>query len=348
MSKKVTAAQRLYEDLKHQIATRQILPGTLLPSENELCEQYAISRPTVRRVQEKLCSLNMIEKRPGIGTFVRSFDNREPEENSTFCIGLDSFTEQSSHYYGKIVQGITGSRAGKNCTFSFFERENLARGLFPAQADALLMMKMSEENEPAAARAAAEGKPVLAVNRTSGNPNIAYLAIDHRREAEFAVEHLIRLGHRKIAVIGDSTRHFIYHIRGKGWEDALRHAGLEVPQQLRLDVEDMFPVDSRARAFIRDESFTAVFFTNLTNMRTFITEYSRLHGEKVDQLELMCFDDLDGQEDLEYLTCSYVRMPLRKMGALAADYLRNKLADPQFPPMRKLVPCNLVIRHQLD
>ena len=96
----MTPAQKLYEDLRTEILERKLLPGMLLPSENELCEKYSISRPTVRRVQEKLCAQNLIEKRPGVGTFVKDMDGgSSAAEMPEFRIGVDFLMEMGAHYY---------------------------------------------------------------------------------------------------------------------------------------------------------------------------------------------------------------------------------------------------------
>lgn len=45
-------------------------PGDPMPTENELCEQLAISRSSVREAMRTLASLDIVEVRHGHGTFV--------------------------------------------------------------------------------------------------------------------------------------------------------------------------------------------------------------------------------------------------------------------------------------
>lgn len=45
-------------------------PGSQLPTELELCDAYAASRNTIRDAVKRLTSLNLVETRPGQGTFV--------------------------------------------------------------------------------------------------------------------------------------------------------------------------------------------------------------------------------------------------------------------------------------
>jgi GntR family transcriptional regulator len=45
-------------------------PGSRLPTEFELCDAYGASRNTIRDAVKRLTSLNLVETRPGRGTFV--------------------------------------------------------------------------------------------------------------------------------------------------------------------------------------------------------------------------------------------------------------------------------------
>lgn len=61
---------QLEADLKQAIKSKKYLPGDRLPSEDELCRQYDVSRITVRRAIQELTNQNLLEKHRGKGTFV--------------------------------------------------------------------------------------------------------------------------------------------------------------------------------------------------------------------------------------------------------------------------------------
>jgi len=60
----------VYEDLRRQILEGVFKPGDLLPSENDLCRQYNLTRPTVRHALESLKNENLISKHHGKGSIV--------------------------------------------------------------------------------------------------------------------------------------------------------------------------------------------------------------------------------------------------------------------------------------
>jgi GntR family transcriptional regulator len=58
------------EDLRQQIKSGQLEPGQQLPTELELRERYDASRNTIRDAISWLTTLDLVETRPGQGTFV--------------------------------------------------------------------------------------------------------------------------------------------------------------------------------------------------------------------------------------------------------------------------------------
>jgi GntR family transcriptional regulator len=66
--------RQIAEDLRHKIESGQLGPGSQLPTELELREQYDASRNTVRDAVKWLITRRLVETRPGQGTFVVKID----------------------------------------------------------------------------------------------------------------------------------------------------------------------------------------------------------------------------------------------------------------------------------
>jgi GntR family transcriptional regulator/GntR family frlABCD operon transcriptional regulator len=67
--------RKLYEILRKQIMDGVYRPGDLLPSENDLCSLYAITRPTVRHALDAMLNEGMIHKHKGKGSIVKGPPN---------------------------------------------------------------------------------------------------------------------------------------------------------------------------------------------------------------------------------------------------------------------------------
>ncbi|MDD3107921.1 MAG: GntR family transcriptional regulator [Alistipes sp.] len=63
--------KQVYEELRRQIAAGLFAAGDLLPSEHELCAQYSVARPTVRKALDQLVSDGFIQKQQGKGSIVK-------------------------------------------------------------------------------------------------------------------------------------------------------------------------------------------------------------------------------------------------------------------------------------
>ncbi len=62
--------KQVARELVQNIASGKYSPGSLLPSELELCGQYQVSRHTIREALRELTALELVSRRKGIGTLV--------------------------------------------------------------------------------------------------------------------------------------------------------------------------------------------------------------------------------------------------------------------------------------
>ncbi|MCZ2095701.1 MAG: GntR family transcriptional regulator [Anaerolineae bacterium] len=74
----------LAESIIADIAAGRYPVGSLLPTESELAEQYAVSRHTVREALRRLHQLDMVASSQGVGTRVRS---AAPSEDESLSVG---------------------------------------------------------------------------------------------------------------------------------------------------------------------------------------------------------------------------------------------------------------------
>jgi GntR family transcriptional repressor for pyruvate dehydrogenase complex len=70
--KKVTIVQSIIDQILAQIRDGGLRPGDKLPSERELIAALSVSRSSVREALQGLAAMNVLESRPGEGTFVKA------------------------------------------------------------------------------------------------------------------------------------------------------------------------------------------------------------------------------------------------------------------------------------
>jgi GntR family transcriptional regulator len=64
--------------LQDGITESRYAPNEALPSEEELAKLFGVSRVTIRSAMEKLDALGLVERRQGVGTFVRELSGPQP------------------------------------------------------------------------------------------------------------------------------------------------------------------------------------------------------------------------------------------------------------------------------
>ncbi len=85
---KLPLYDQIERNLRDLIINGKLNPGEMMPSEWELVDLYGVSRLTVRRALDELVRQNWLERKHGVGTFVR-----QPTTASISASKL-SFTEQ--------------------------------------------------------------------------------------------------------------------------------------------------------------------------------------------------------------------------------------------------------------
>jgi len=66
----LTLSQKIERKIEEAIRQKKLLPGTKLPSEKELCAQFAVSRTALREAIRRLSARGLIDIRKGSGMYI--------------------------------------------------------------------------------------------------------------------------------------------------------------------------------------------------------------------------------------------------------------------------------------
>jgi len=81
---------KVVNEIQRQIIEGGLRPGTLLPSERELCEQLGVSRTALREAVRMLVTKGLLETRPGVGTIVKQIGSNQISESISLMLNQDS------------------------------------------------------------------------------------------------------------------------------------------------------------------------------------------------------------------------------------------------------------------
>ncbi|MES2311473.1 MAG: LacI family DNA-binding transcriptional regulator [Pseudomonadota bacterium] len=174
--------------------------------------------------------------------------------------------------------------------------------------------------------------------------NAIGVTMDEQRAARAIVEHLLALGHRRIAHVIGIADHGASRWRLAGYREAMAAAGL--PEDPALVVQGAFTFGSGVAAarelFALEQRPTAVFAAN-DDMATGVMWAAGEYGLKVPHDLSVCgFDDTPLARQL-WPALTTIQQPSREMGKIAAQQLLNLLRG-RGPGQLVEIPFSLQIR----
>jgi GntR family transcriptional regulator len=96
--------QAIADDIKKKITDGKYMPGDQLSLEKEMCEEYGVSRITIKRAVDELVNLGLVVKRRGSGTFVKSIEDEEDIRELSMARQFAGFAETNrGHEIGTVV-----------------------------------------------------------------------------------------------------------------------------------------------------------------------------------------------------------------------------------------------------
>ncbi len=192
---------------------------------------------------------------------------------------------------------------------------------------------------------ARDGVPVVAIDAHTGPSGVPTVDADNFAGAVLATDHLLGLGHRRIALVGGRPDLESARLREKGFRHAMRRAGVTIDEQLvTMGDYRATTAEAPARALLTlPEPPTAIFAANdLSAIRTM--DVARELGMSVpDDLSVIGFDNVP-ESALAHPPLTTISQPLHDLGATALAMLLGMLQGDQPASTHVTLPTELVER----
>ena len=265
----------------------------------------------------------------------------------TFSVGVVAQVMDSPFYGGKL-RGIEDvlDPAGYSPLFvsGHWDAENEARCidvLRSRRVDGLIVLtgRLSDQ----LLKAYAKSMPVVITGRSLKAPGLFSLDFDNFQGGRLATEHLLSLGHRRIAFIAGDPKHPDAPERLRGYRAALEAAG--IPFEPDLVVQGEYNEVSGLLAVNRllegQQQFTAIFAANDQMALGASLALHRRSLRVPEDISLVGFDDLPASQ-YAIPPLSTVHHPAYEVGRLAASSMLVLLAGHK--PTAKVPPPTFIAR----
>jgi DNA-binding LacI/PurR family transcriptional regulator len=275
-----------------------------------------------------LVARSLVERRSRhLGVMISDFHN-------PFFADLVSGLEEGAHAEGYRLVMNTGRRVTA-------QEESAIEALIELQVDGLVLAGARVPMRVIAA--VAEFLPVILVSRSSRKPNVDVIVNDDRAGSALAVDHLVQLGHRRIAHIdgGDGAN---AAPRRRAYEAAMRRHRLESEI---INVRAAFTAEAGAEGAHELSRLrrppTAIF---ACNDRAAIGALGALSQRGVRVPEDMSVVGYDGiaTGSLPQIDLTTVAQPRYEMGRSAVGLILERIRGQRAEARRVVLPPQLVVR----
>ena len=189
--------------------------------------------------------------------------------------------------------------------------------------------------------------PLVVVDRHVRSTNIDSIYINQELGASKAVEHLIELGHERIAFLSGGSKIYNSIARQHGYERVLSDHGIPVSPEMHLRGDFSFESGQRAFGKILEmpekERPTALFAASDMMALGFMRSAFRHEFPIPDCISLVGFDDIS-LASVANPPLTTVRHPYIKMGEAAMKHMVRKLKPETYLPEGEPLRNSLIVR----
>lgn len=336
--------------LEERVRTGAYRPGTRLPGERDLAQELGVSQMTVNKGIMSLVEDGWLYREHGNGTFVS--EGFRPPLPAMLQIGVVTEVDASQlledYYLGSLFRGMQHAVADAPVSLSILSASGFYQRIDDASLDGYLIVDLSRSHLPAIHRLADAGKPVVVVSASWNEMQVPFVDSDNVGGSRAAIEHLLDLGHRRIACVFTRLASSNSLDRLQAYETILAERRLPLLRDYIIATEDAFPSTEERNDQVRcllsvPDRPTAFFCAGYYSALETLQVVREMRLRVPEDVSLIAYDDpVSARHITPPLTT--VRQPLEAMGRRALEKLLTWLTTGEPPARREVLENQLVVR----
>lgn len=346
--------QQAYSLILNRINDIEWTVGSLLPSENELCADLGISRGTLRQALAILENEGYIRREQGRGTVVIYGNTRKqqadlPDRTLVFIVPfvIDSFapTLLLSLEHTARIQGFTVIFDDVQNNLEK-QAEILKQFVQDRVAGIVIFPVNSVYQDPTICELAMRKYPLVLIDRYVRGIQTDYVTADNFGGGLRGAQHLLSLGHKKIAFLTWSDPSTSLDHRRTGYQSALMEAGIQPEAGMEWEINCFPTVDLdmlNSLLTARSDRPTAILAANeLLGLAVY--RLCRKSGIRIpEDLALVAFGNLNTAVHLD-IPLTTVTLPTYEMGKKAAEIVIGRIQGTISGPQQFILPTKLIVQ----
>ncbi len=197
-----------------------------MPTTEELSQQLSVSLVTTHRALQNLVAAGVLKRVRGMGTFV--VENHQ-QTRPRIMIGLITHAEASmgDYYHGRVLDGMRQAAKEHHIDLVLLDYGQMPR----KETAGLILINPVPKELDRTVEQNVKALPIIVVGTESHRKDVPFIDTDNIRLAADAVDHIYKLGHRRIGYVGGGSELGDSRDRRAGF--------VRVCRQLRIPSEDM-------------------------------------------------------------------------------------------------------------
>ncbi len=182
---------------------------------------------------------------------------------------------------------------------------------------------------------------IVGIWRNSKGFNVDEVVCDGKKAAELAVSHLVSLGHKKIAYIGDCS----FESRYVGYFNTLVQNGLPIDQSIIKPTNQTAEAGRQAICELLEEDspFSAVFCANDVTAVSVLTTLKEKKRRLRRKISVISIDNIEASQKTEPMLTT-VHIPRMEMAHMAVSLLLDRIRRSHQETVRIEFPCRIIQR----
>ncbi|WP_235960699.1 GntR family transcriptional regulator [Paenibacillus silvestris] len=332
-------------------------PGDKIPSENELAEQFNVSRITVKNAMAAFVNQGLIYRIQGKGSFISDsaalpLTPFEPVESLESCIAF-LMPRLDNLYTANLLTGIEQELAdhGYHVVFKLtHDRQEVEikrlKELTQLGMKGIIIYPVEGETFNSEILKLTLGDyPFVIVDRYLRGLDANCVSSDNFTGAYEATKHLTSLGHTTISFLSTAiTGTTSIEDRLRGYEQALSDAGLSIEYRLRLILNNHLSIYEQIKQYMLDHPDVTAIVATTSTIGLFAMKSARELNLVVPRdLSIVCFDNQEKSE-LSEVPLTYIDQNETNMGREAAKRVLSLIQNPIQERSILTLPCQLIVR----
>ncbi len=317
-------------------------PGSRLPSTKEISRQMSVSLVTAHRALQELVQGGVLERTQGRGTFVIERSRRTAPRYRLGVI-MHPDASMADYHHSQLFEGMRQAAQDKQVELLITRmRQDPTNG-----ADGVLVINPGADELSAIHEQLNRDQTIAVVGARSATEETPSFDVDHADMAEQAVQHLTRLGHRRIAYVGPDAALSASKDLRDGFRAACAAAGLDAAQCPVLEAKggqlDQREKMELSRLLNRKPRPTAVFTGGFYLALDLYEAAASLGFGVPDDLSVVGVGDPPSAGFLSPALTTFSQ-PLVEVGHQAVNAVVGKLLRDEDDPQDHILRAELIIR----